>query len=166
MNRLSFETDNYLDLIQSYYVDKTMIIKDIIDYFSYRTVLITRPRRFGKSLTLSMMEHYFTNKGNYRFAFEGKRIMEAGEDYLSYMNAFPLVHLNMKNITGSNFEKLLFETKKTLSALYESFLELENSERISEQKKKQFLSIRNQKVEGNKPYEGALQLLIDLLYAH
>lgn len=166
MKRLPIGMENYLDAIRTYYVDKTMIIKDAIDFFSYRTVLITRPRRFGKSLTLSMMEHFFTNKGDYRFAFEGKKIMDAGEGYLAYMNAYPVVHLNMKNIVGDNFQELLFETKKALSSLYEAFPELEDSKQISEQKKRQFLSIKNQEADESKPYEGALQLLIDLLYAH
>ena len=166
MKRLPIGIENYLDAIRTYYVDKTMIVKDAIDFFSYRTVLITRPRRFGKSLTLSMMEYFFTNKGDYRFAFAGKKIMDAGETYLNCMNQYPVIHLNMKNISGDDFKQLLFEVKKTLSNLYEQFPEIETSNRVSEQKKRIFLTIKDQTAIGVKPYEGALQLLIDLLYAH
>lgn len=67
MERVPIGVENYLDAISSYYIDKTMLIKEVIDFFPFRTVFITRPRRFGKSLTLSMLEYFFTNKGDYSF---------------------------------------------------------------------------------------------------
>ena len=57
-----------------YYVDKTLIIKDIIDGCLGQSILVTRPRRFGKSLMLSMLEHFFSNKLDAKRLFEGKKI--------------------------------------------------------------------------------------------
>lgn len=56
--------ENFIEACNSYYVDKTMIIKDIIDNCLGRPLLITRPRRFGKSLMISMLESFFTIKAD------------------------------------------------------------------------------------------------------
>ena len=166
MERVPVGVENYLDVINTYYVDKTMFIKEVIDYFPYRTTLITRPRRFGKSLTLSMLEYFFTNKGDYSYAFKDKAIAYAGERYLKEANAYPVIHLNMKNVKGDTFDSLFFEFRKAISKVYESYPELESSPSLNKEKKKLFLSLKSGALQEENQYTSALSFLIEALYAH
>lgn len=97
-----------------YYVDKTWMIKDILDNKG-KVNLFTRPRRFGKTLTQTMLKAFFEQEidteGNVvdnRRYFEGKRIMEAGEEYLSHMGQYPVIFLTLKSAKQSNY-KLAYE---------------------------------------------------------
>ena len=69
MKNLPIGIEDFAVACNYYYVDKTLIIKDILDYLIGKNVLFTKPRRFGKSLTLSMIDYYFNIKerGNTRF---------------------------------------------------------------------------------------------------
>ena len=78
-----------LRLRNNYFIDKTMYIKDIIDNQS-GVVLITRPRRFGKTLNMSMLRYFFDcNVKDSKVLFDGLKIMEQGEKYTSKLGAYP-----------------------------------------------------------------------------
>ncbi len=74
MKKLPIDVEDYKEASASFYVDKTLIIKDIIDLFFGRSVLVCRPRRFGKSLTLSMIDYYFNRDRDSAALFIGKKI--------------------------------------------------------------------------------------------
>ena len=77
----------------NYYIDKTMYIKDIIDNQS-RVVLITRPRRFGKTLNMSMLRYFFDcDVKDSKELFKGLKIMEQSEEYTSKQGAYPCIYL-------------------------------------------------------------------------
>ena len=80
-----------LRIKKNYYIDKTKYIKDIIDNES-SVVLIIRPRRFGKTLNMSMLRYYFDcTKKDSRELFEGLEIMKQDEKYTSKLGYYPLV---------------------------------------------------------------------------
>lgn len=104
--------DNFKQLIEQgyYYVDKTAFIKDLIDMKGAAN-LFTRPRRFGKTLNMSMLQYFFedmhTVKGepiDNRGIFDGLGIMQAGEQYLSHMGVYPVITLTLKAGKQSTFE--------------------------------------------------------------
>ena len=80
--------ENFEDMVKSgyYYVDKTMLIKELMD-LKGKVNLFTRPRRFGKTLNLSMLRYFFEDTGDadkneqYQTLFQGMKIMEAGEPF-------------------------------------------------------------------------------------
>ena len=93
MKKIGIGYEFYKDFIDQdlYYVDKTMLVRDILKKGGQVT-LITRPRRFGKTLALTMLQTYFELEYDYdgnvidkRRYFEGKKIMEAGDEVLSKM---------------------------------------------------------------------------------
>ena len=87
-----------------YYIDKTMYIKDILDNKS-EVILVTRPRRFGKTLNMSMLRYYFDIKcKDSKELFKGLKIMKQDEYYTSKLGAFPVIYLSLKDINGSNIE--------------------------------------------------------------
>ena len=85
-----------------YYVDKSLLIKELLDNRS-EVSLFMRPRRFGKTLSLSMLRYYFeqvpvsdTNTDNNNL-FKGLKIMEAGEKYTKHKGRYPVVNLSLKS---------------------------------------------------------------------
>ncbi len=90
-----------------YYVDKTLLIKDLLDNKA-DVNLFTRPRRFGKTLNMSMLQYFFENsdKDN-SYLFENLNIMEAEEEYLSHMGKYPVINLSLKSSKQPTFELAL-----------------------------------------------------------
>jgi len=110
--------ENFEQMIRShyYYVDKTPFIAELLDKKSYVN-LFTRPRRFGKSLNLNMLQYYLENlKENQQDLFQGLKISQMGERYKSHQNAYPVINLTLKGAEGSNYEramnKMVFEIKR------------------------------------------------------
>lgn len=108
---LPIGVDDFKKLITKgyYYVDKTMMIKELMGKTG-EVNLFTRPRRFGKTLNLSMLKYYFEDTGNAEKnqknaeLFKGLAIMEAGEAYTALMGQYPVIMLTMKSAKQDNFE--------------------------------------------------------------
>ena len=103
---------------KNYFVDKTMYIRDIIDNQS-GVVLITRPRRFGKTLNMSMLRYYFDcDVKDSKELFEGLKIMEQEEKYTSKLGAYPCIYLTMKDLNVSTYEYMLMQLKTAMMEIY------------------------------------------------
>ena len=107
-----------------YYIDKTMYIKDIIDNSS-KVVLVTRPRRFGKTLNMSMLKYYFDcrQKDN-RKLFNGLKIMEQEEKYTSKLGAYPVIYLTLKDAGLMTYEMMIMQLKTIMMELFYEHKEL------------------------------------------
>ncbi|WP_293672692.1 AAA family ATPase [uncultured Parabacteroides sp.] len=111
MNRkkLPIGISDYKELIDEdyYYVDKTDFIRQIIDEGS-KITLLPRPRRFGKTLNLSMLRYFFEKtEGNiYRPLFEGKSIMQ-WKDFDRYQGKYPVILITLKDCKADSFDQLL-----------------------------------------------------------
>ena len=107
-----------LRLKQYYYIDKTEYIKHIIDNKS-EVILVTRPRRFGKTLNMSMLKYYFdcTDKYN-KELFAGLKIMRAGEKYTSKMGYYPCLYLTFKDTGLMTYEMMIMQLKTVMMELY------------------------------------------------
>lgn len=103
--RIAIGIEDYKEMIDKsfYYVDKTGLIKDLLDSGT-KVTLFTRPRRFGKTLALSMLKTYFeqemdfdgniTDNAHY---FKGMKILESGEEYTEHMGKHPVISLSLKS---------------------------------------------------------------------
>ena len=100
-----------------YYVDKSLLIKDILDMDSRGVYLFTRPRRFGKTTNLSMLDAFFNLEYKGNTWFDGLEISKHPE-YEQYKNAFPVVHLNLKETDVNDFETF---KKRMNSVVYDAF---------------------------------------------
>ena len=152
-----------LRLKQYYYIDKTEYIKHIIDNKS-EVILVTRPRRFGKTLNMSMLKYYFdcTDKYN-KELFEGLKIMEAEEKYTSKMGYYPCIYMTLKDVASTDFEKMLLCLKTELVELYINHVNLLKSEKLLDIEKEMFSTILNLKANEIEMRDG-LKLLTKLLY--
>ena len=125
-----------------YYVDKTDFIRQLIDGHAQAT-LITRPRRFGKTLSLSMLYYFFSNKDAEanRVLFEGSNIEKAGERYMAEQGSRPVVFLSLKDIKQSDMGSMLAMFASVMQALYDSFPYLQEADVLSVQEKKYFSKV-------------------------
>lgn len=87
------------------YVDKTLLIKDLIDSDD-RVHLFTRPRRFGKTTNLSMLDAFLNMEYKGNAWFDGLAISDY-EEYESYKNAFPVINLDMKDVNAPDYDRFL-----------------------------------------------------------
>ena len=86
-----------------YYIDKTLMIKDFITYKDH-VALITRPRRCGKTLNMTMLREFFDITKESKAIFEGLAIMET--EYAALINTTPVIFLTFKNCSGGSIDDL------------------------------------------------------------
>lgn len=130
-----------------YYVDKTLFIKELLDNRS-EVALFTRPRRFGKTLSLSMLKYYFEksfdregrqidNSG----LFEGLKIMDAGERYAKHMGQYPVISLSLKSAKQPNWGLAYECLKDEINKEFDRHSYILNSPYLNSADKKQFQEI-------------------------
>ena len=125
----------------NYYIDKSLYIKDIIDNQS-SVILVTRPRRFGKTLNMSMLKYYFdcTAKNNEEL-FASLKIMEQEEQYTSKLGAYPCIYMTLKDVNDTNYEKMLLNLKTAVVEMYQEHRYLLDSDKIYPEEKEQIKEI-------------------------
>ena len=102
-----------------YYVDKTMLIADILRTGDSNVYLFTRPRRFGKSTNLSMLDAFFNIEYRGNTWFEGLQISEHSE-FDEYRNAFPVINLNLKSAQAESYDRFLDGIRSAVLKCYRS----------------------------------------------
>ncbi len=125
-----------------YYVDKTNFIKTLIDGHSQVT-LITRPRRFGKTLSLSMLNYFFSIEGakDNRKLFADSEIARAGEKYMSFQGTKPVIFLTLKDIKQTDFASMLENFGTLMGNVYHTFRFLLEGSVLYPEEKEYFQSI-------------------------
>ena len=114
--------DDFKTIIEDdyYYADKTKMIESLLDDGAGVT-LFTRPRRFGKTLNMSMLNYFFNlkNKEENRKLFENLYISKS--KYMNQQGGYPVIYLSFKDIKALNWEKCYFMTKRLITYLYNEF---------------------------------------------
>lgn len=147
-----------------YYIDKSGLIGELLRAGAEVT-LITRPRRFGKTLGMSMLEKFFDIRKDSRELFEGLEISERQDLCSKWMNQWPTVFLSLKSVDGLNFEGAYQQLVYEISLLYQKHDYLLESTALSEQDKFLFKQLRNRQSEKTDVMR-SLQLLTRLLEQH
>lgn len=117
---LPIGVDDFKDIIENqyYYVDKTLFIKELLDRKGEVTAF-TRPRRFGKTLNLSMLKYFFEKTDSDNSAlFAGTKIMNCGPQYLKHMGQYPVISLTLKSMKQATYEHAFYFLKEELSREY------------------------------------------------
>lgn len=119
-----------------YYVDKTSMIRDLLHNWG-EVNLFTRPRRFGKSLNMSMLQSFF-EIGTDKTLFDGLAISKEKELCDMYMGKFPIVSISLKDIGADNYETARRLAVKEINREARRHHHLLESERLSAEDKKCF----------------------------
>ena len=101
-----------------YYIDKTMLIDQLVGRSRAKVTLFTRPRRFGKSLNMSMLQHFFDIREDSKALFEGLGISENKELCDNWMNRYPTVLVSFKTVDSINFENAVAQLNILLADLF------------------------------------------------
>lgn len=127
-----------------YFVDKTFFIKDIIDNKS-EVMLFARPRRFGKTIIMSMIKYYFSledNESNKNLFF-GLQIANAENKYIEEQGKYPVIFLTMKDIKLSNWSECYDKLCSMMSDEYSRLSYILDSDALQKDEKSFFLNIIN-----------------------
>ena len=162
--------DNFEKIITRgyYFVDKTLLIKDLLDNKA-DVNLFTRPRRFGKTLNMSMLQYFFEDERQWNtgekkdntYLFEGLNIMKEGEKYTSYMGQYPVINLSLKSAKQSSLELAFRCLREEIANEFERHKFILESDDLKDQKE-EFLKIAH-KNEDTALYTTSLRFLSECL---
>ena len=149
-----------------YYVDKTMLIKELLDNWA-EVNLFTRPRRFGKTLNMSMLKCFF-EIGTDSSLFDGLYISEKQTLCEQHLGKYPVIFLSLKGVEGLNFSEAKRRCIQLIRREAERFYYLKDSERLLDLDKKKYHQLLDMK---DQPEDvdiviSSIKTLSDLLYKH
>jgi len=184
IKKLAVGVSDFREIITGnyYYVDKTLLIKEVIDRGD-KILLLPRPRRFGKTLNISMLKYFYdccpetmpgetgdlSNAGNppgpgsrNKKLFDSLAIQNAGQEYIDKMSKFPVIFLTFKNIKELDWESCFYKLKQLIQDEYAKHYHLLAWGKMLPHEKTYFNSILN--LEGNRgDYENSLGKLLIFL---
>ncbi len=161
--------DNFEHLITRgyYFIDKTWFMKELLDKKG-SVNLFTRPRRFGKTLNMSMLQYFFedmrTDSGEKKdntYLFENMRIMKTGEEYLAQMGRYPVISLTLKDAKQPDFELAYEAVKWQIADEYARHQYILQDARLSAEKD-QYMDIRMRRADRS-AYNNSIKFLSQCL---
>lgn len=147
-----------------YYVDKTGLIEELLKTEAEVTLII-RPRRFGKTLGMSMLESFFDIRKNSRKLFEGLEIARQSELCSKWMNQYPTVSVSFRQVDGLNFTSAYDMLTMVFADLYNKHLYLLEDSHVTEFQKKTFTNIAHG-CGSEKEVKSSLVLLTTMMQQH
>ena len=145
-----------------YFVDKTLMIRDILDSGA-KVTLFTRPRRFGKTLNMSMLQRFFEKTDNDNsYLFEGLNITGAGEQYIAHMGQYPVISISLKGMKQPTYELAFYEYKNIITKEFNRHCSLLTSNELLPTDREKFEKIFYGTDDDN-VYVNAIRLLSDCL---
>ena len=164
MKRISTGTENFKRIIDEnyYYVDKTQLIETVM---SQQVCLFTRPRRFGKTLNMSMLYYFFSNQEKENaYLFNDLKITKS-EEIMKHQNQYPVIFITLKDIKALNFEDAIYFYKSALVNIASKYKEVLNNENLEEHYKYLFKKYLNANAEQSE-LKDSLKILSICLEKH
>ena len=144
-------------------IDKTGLIRDLLNNWG-EVNLFTRPRRFGKTLNMSMLKNFFEIGAN-KSLFDGLAISQETALCEKYMGKYPVIYISLKGVDGLNFEEACGALRRIIRAEASRFNMLFNSEKIADDDKQLLLRILQEKDTAD-DIRDSLRMLSSLLYQY
>ena len=144
-----------------YFVDKTLMIKELLEN-KESVNLFTRPRRFGKTLNMSMLQRFFeaTEKSN-AYLFDGLKIA-AYPEYMAYQGQYPVISISLKSMKQASYTNAFYMYKNLIAKEYEKHKIILESNQILDSEKEVFQNIMEQRADQN-VYLNSIRTLSDIL---
>ena len=144
-----------------YYVDKTLFIKELLQNWG-KVNLFTRPRRFGKTLSMSMLKSFF-EIGSDPSVFDGLKIMQEKDLCEKYMGKFPVISISLKSVGGLSFESASAALRTVIGNEAGRFRFLRKSSKLDVDEKNSYNQLVSVEAKGNSKYAMSDNALIDSL---
>ena len=145
-----------------YYIDKSGLIKDILKTASTKVTLITRPRRFGKTLAMSMLDAYFDIRKDSKQLFDGLEISQNQVLCSEWMNKYPTIFVSFRQVEGLDFKGAYDILTVVISNLFNEYIYLLHSKKATEFQKTSFKNL----LSGNasvKEVKSSIYLLMNMM---
>lgn len=130
-----------------YYVDKTMFIAELLENWG-EVNLFTRPRRFGKTLTMNMLKTFFEIGCN-KELFDGLKILQEEKLCKEYMGQFPVISITLKSVEGLNYQEAVAALRSIIGTEAMQFQFLEESDKLTENEKNRYRALVNVDLDGD-----------------
>ena len=156
--------ENFKTLIDknAYYIDKTNFISEVLNE---QVVLYTRPRRFGKTLNMSMLYYFFSNKEKENsYLFDGLNISRNSEA-MKHQNQYPVIFLSLKEMTNLSYERQLNAFSNIIYELLEKNLELLESDHLTDITKNKLNSLHSETA-SIEDLSTSLRIISQAMFAH
>ena len=140
MKQISTGIEDFKTVIDNdyYYVDKTQLIADV---FSNAVMLYTRPRRFGKTLNMSMLYYFFSNKEkDNAYLFKGLKITE-NKEMMKHQNQYPVIYITLKDMKAANIEQQVDKFRILIQDVVNRYYVLMKSSYLNEIEKKELMKL-------------------------
>lgn len=163
MKKLPIDIESFEHMIKEnyYYVDKTMFIKEFLDLRD-QVNLFTRPRRFGKSLNMSMFKDFFEISGEGTKLFQGLEISNDKEAMEDYCAKYPVINLSFKDANDIDFISSSLSLRRAISCEYVRHINAVDDYPLQRKRLKRIMEAEGT----NEDYLDSIQLLTDILYRH
>ena len=163
--KLPIGIENFEDMMKEdfYYVDKTGLIADLLHNWG-AVNLFTRPRRFGKSLNMSMLEHFFSLNGD-KSIFDGLEISKDASLCEEYMGKYPVLSISLKGIDARNYEMAFEMAVQIMKRVPAKVQYLLKSDALSEQDKAEYCKLLDDNM-SEAVFCNSLRVLSELLEKH
>lgn len=148
-----------------YYIDKTSLIRELLKTESTEVTLITRPRRFGKTLGMSMLAEFFDIRRDSAILFAGLEVAEDKEQCAEWMNQWPTLFLTFKDVSGLTFEKAYGLLRFVIAQICVNHAYLEDSKNVDEAHRMIFKRLKMQ-TGTETDVQSALLVIMEMMQAH
>ena len=148
-----------------YYVDKSMLIDQIVEQSKAKVTLFTRPRRFGKTLNMSMLQHFFDIREDSKALFEGLAITKKKELCDNWMNQYPTILVSFKAVDAISYDYAEAQLKIVLADLFRDHIYLLQNADMNKNDAETIRRITARKADMSDMMD-SLSLLTRLLYHH
>ena len=163
MKKLPIGISDFRKVIRdnNYFVDKSMLIHELINS-NAQISLLPRPRRFGKTLNLSMLRYFFENRGDNSYIFKELEIYKRDE-FKEHQGKYPVIFLTFKDVKNGSFQDAMYGIRDLITQEYEKHYDDIKEMKLSIREKRIIDSILNCS-DSNRDYENSIFLLSKLLY--
>lgn len=148
-----------------YYVDKSELIYKVACSENTSVTLFTRPRRFGKTLTMSMFQSFFDISRDSRDVFEGLEVVKHEEFCSKWMNQYPVLFLSLKDVAGLEFESAYGMLESKIADLCKAHFYLADSKKVNDSDKRVFYRLCDEAAKPNQ-VKSSLLTLTRMMHAH
>lgn len=148
----------------NYYVDKTELLYELVEETDNEVTLFTRPRRFGKTLMISMMENFFNIRKDSQRIFEGLQIAKHTEFCEKWQNQYPVLFISLKDIEAETFQDAYDLLKVRFADVCKEFSDLKNDSRVNPYDAEIFIRLESQ-TGTLADIKNALKTIMRMMYA-
>ena len=159
-------TDSFEKVISGnyFYIDKTLFIKELLENRGEVT-LVTRPRRFGKTLNMSMLKSFFEINNDNKVLFDGLKIMKHKDIIEKHLNQYPVIFITLKNVDFTTYSSSIEKIRELVSDLFKQNLYILENDNFDETDKENFFQLRDGKSTEIR-LQSSLHFLTECLYTY